>query len=188
MQSLTKHQVPSGLAFRPLSICPRILVCAASLFQGIHTHLLRVRTLNWGLVCEASQYLFQRSFLSRCICRSNGWRGCLVSEHPPHSCASSASEWYNSTDYSIHCKRCFPNFLPLINQSTSKLVCAVAAPLCVTVQTALLGKYGGSASQAAFAAVGTTANATCLLFNFLVDGISAKVQLLRQPCILKVEQ
>ena len=52
---------------------------------------------------------------------------------------------------------------------------AVAAPLAVTIQTALLGKYGGSASQAAFAAVGTTANATCLLFNFLVDGISAKV-------------
>ncbi len=52
---------------------------------------------------------------------------------------------------------------------------AVAAPLVVTVQTALLGHYGGSASQAAFAAVGTTANATCLLFNFLVDGISAKV-------------
>ena len=51
---------------------------------------------------------------------------------------------------------------------------AVAAPLVVTVQTALLVRFGGSAAQAAFAAVGTTANATCLLFNFLVDGISAK--------------
>jgi hypothetical protein len=53
--------------------------------------------------------------------------------------------------------------------------CTVAAPMVVTIQTALLGLYGGSACQAAFAAVGTTANATCLLFNFLVDGISAKV-------------
>ena len=51
---------------------------------------------------------------------------------------------------------------------------AVAAPLVVTIQTALLGRFCGSAAQAAFAAVGTTANATCLLFNFLVDGISAK--------------
>ena len=88
----------------------------------------------------------------------------------------------------MYWKKWSSNKTPLINQSRSRLVCAVAAPLCVTIQTALLGNYGGSASQAAFAAVGTTANATCLLFNFLVDGISAKVQLLRQPCILKVEQ
>ena len=47
--------------------------------------------------------------------------------------------------------------------------------MVVTIQTALLGLHGGSACQAAFVAVGTTANATCLLFNFLVDGISAKV-------------
>lgn len=52
---------------------------------------------------------------------------------------------------------------------------AVAAPLVVTVQTALLGTYGGSPVQAAFAAVSTTANTTCFLFNFLVDGVSAKV-------------
>lgn len=52
---------------------------------------------------------------------------------------------------------------------------AVAAPLVVTVQTALLGRHGGSPVQAAFAAVSTTANTTCFLFNFLVDGVSAKV-------------
>jgi len=52
---------------------------------------------------------------------------------------------------------------------------AVAAPLVVTIQTALLGTYGGSPVQAAFAAVSTTANTTCFLFNFLVDGVSAKV-------------
>jgi Na+-driven multidrug efflux pump len=47
--------------------------------------------------------------------------------------------------------------------------------MVVTVQTALLGKHGGSPVQAAFAAVSTTANTTCFLFNFLVDGVSAKV-------------
>ncbi|EIE23957.1 hypothetical protein COCSUDRAFT_62487 [Coccomyxa subellipsoidea C-169] len=55
------------------------------------------------------------------------------------------------------------------------IVLNVAAPLVVTVQTALLGTYGGSPVQAAFAAVSTTANTTCFLFNFLVDGVSAKV-------------
>ena len=54
-------------------------------------------------------------------------------------------------------------------------MCAVAQPACVTVQTALLGKFGGSASIAGFAAVGTSANLICVLFNFLVDGVSAKV-------------
>ena len=56
--------------------------------------------------------------------------------------------------------------------------------MVVTIQTALLGLHGGSACQAAFAAVGTTANATCLLFNFLVDGISAKVLVVAQNYIM----
>lgn len=30
-------------------------------------------------------------------------------------------------------------------------------------------------AQAAFGAVGTTANTVCFLFNFLVDGVSAKI-------------
>ncbi len=52
-------------------------------------------------------------------------------------------------------------------------LCAVAQPVTVTVQTALLGKYG-SESQAAFAAVDTTCHIATCLFNFLVDGVSAK--------------
>ncbi|CAL5227558.1 g10550 [Coccomyxa viridis] len=67
------------------------------------------------------------------------------------------------------------SFQCILRVAAPALLLNVAAPLVVTIQTALLGHYGGSASQAAFAAVGTTANATCLLFNFLVDGISAKV-------------
>jgi len=43
------------------------------------------------------------------------------------------------------------------------------------VQTALLGSYGGSDMQAGFAAVATTANTVCFLFNFLTDGVSAKL-------------
>ena len=42
-------------------------------------------------------------------------------------------------------------------------------------QTALLGRYGGSDAQAAFAAAAATATTVCSLFNFLVDGVSAKV-------------
>ena len=45
----------------------------------------------------------------------------------------------------------------------------------MTLQTSLLGIYGGSSVQAAFAAVSTTSNFICLLFNFLIDGVSAKV-------------
>ena len=48
----------------------------------------------------------------------------------------------------------------------------------MAVQTALLGSLGpveGATLQAAFAAVSTTASTTCFLFNFLVDGVSAKV-------------
>ncbi|KAK9836028.1 hypothetical protein WJX81_007032 [Elliptochloris bilobata] len=50
-----------------------------------------------------------------------------------------------------------------------------AAPLTVTVQTALLGQKESSAPLAAFAAVNTSANLACFLFNFLVDGVAAKV-------------
>lgn len=49
--------------------------------------------------------------------------------------------------------------------------CAAAAPLTVTVQTALLGQ--SSTTLAAFAAVNTSANLACFLFNFLVDGVTA---------------
>ena len=45
----------------------------------------------------------------------------------------------------------------------------------MTLQTALLGRYGGRDTQAAFGAVATTANTVCFLFNFLVDGVSAKI-------------
>lgn len=54
--------------------------------------------------------------------------------------------------------------------------CVAAAPnVTVTLQTALLGRYGGRNMQAAFGAVSTTANTICFLFNFLVDGVSAKI-------------
>ncbi|KAK9808803.1 hypothetical protein WJX72_004017 [[Myrmecia] bisecta] len=49
----------------------------------------------------------------------------------------------------------------------------VAQPLTVAVQTALLGTYG-SHSQAAFAAVDTTCRVATCLFNYLVDGVSAR--------------
>ena len=42
----------------------------------------------------------------------------------------------------------------------------------MTVQTALLGQKS-SATLAAFAAVNTSANLACFLFNFLVDGVTA---------------
>lgn len=53
--------------------------------------------------------------------------------------------------------------------------CAVAPNVTVTLQTALLGNYGGSSMQAGFGAVATTANTICFLFNFLTDGVSAKL-------------
>jgi Na+-driven multidrug efflux pump len=43
------------------------------------------------------------------------------------------------------------------------------------VQAVLLGRYLGDSSLAAFAAVGVTVGVATRLFNFLVDGISAKV-------------
>ena len=52
---------------------------------------------------------------------------------------------------------------------------AAAPNVTVTLQTALLGSYGGSDMQAGFAAVATTANTVCFLFNFLTDGVSAKL-------------
>ena len=51
---------------------------------------------------------------------------------------------------------------------------AAAAPLTVTVQTALLGQKS-STTLAAFAAVNTSANLACFLFNFLVDGVTARL-------------
>jgi hypothetical protein len=51
---------------------------------------------------------------------------------------------------------------------------AAAAPLTVTVQTALLGREASSAPLAAFAAVNTSANLATFLFNFLVDGASTR--------------
>lgn len=51
----------------------------------------------------------------------------------------------------------------------------VAPNVTVTLQTALLGNYGGSSMQAGFGAVATTANTICFLFNFLTDGVSAKL-------------
>ena len=48
----------------------------------------------------------------------------------------------------------------------------------MAVQTALLGSIGpdeGATLQAAFAAVSTTASTTCFLFNYLVDGVCAKI-------------
>ncbi len=52
---------------------------------------------------------------------------------------------------------------------------AAAPNVTVTLQTALLGSYGGSDMQAGFGAVATTANTVCFLFNFLTDGVSAKL-------------
>lgn len=52
---------------------------------------------------------------------------------------------------------------------------AAAGPLTATFQTALLANYAGSTSLAAYAAVNISANFATRVFNFLVDGVSAKV-------------
>lgn len=52
---------------------------------------------------------------------------------------------------------------------------AAAAPATAALQTALLGRYASTTSLAAFAAVSITAGFASRVFNFLVDGVSAKV-------------
>ena len=50
----------------------------------------------------------------------------------------------------------------------TKDTCDTVAPnVTVTLQTALLGNYGGSSMQAEFGAVATTATTICFLLNFL---------------------
>lgn len=51
---------------------------------------------------------------------------------------------------------------------------AAAAPICAVVQTALLGQYVGTAALGAYGAVSVTAGFATRVFNFLVDGVSAK--------------
>lgn len=53
--------------------------------------------------------------------------------------------------------------------------CAAAGPVTTALETALLANYAGSNALAAFAAVNTSANFATRIFNFLVDGVSAKV-------------
>ncbi len=65
--------------------------------------------------------------------------------------------------------------LSLAHCSEGETLSAAAPNVTVTLQTALLGSYGGSDMQAGFAAVATTANTVCFLFNFLTDGVSAKL-------------
>ena len=73
----------------------------------------------------------------------------------------------------LHCR---PKRLFSAYSVTDLCIVAAAAPnVTVTLQTALLGRYGGSELQAGFAAVATTANTVCFLFNFLTDGVSAKL-------------
>jgi Na+-driven multidrug efflux pump len=65
--------------------------------------------------------------------------------------------------------------LCLARCSKRETLSAAAPNVTVTLQTALLGSYGGSDMQAGFGAVATTANTVCFLFNFLTDGVSAKL-------------
>ena len=55
------------------------------------------------------------------------------------------------------------------------LICiAAAAPLTALVQASLLGTYIGTSALGAFGAVSITAGFATRVFNFLVDGVSAK--------------
>jgi Na+-driven multidrug efflux pump len=62
----------------------------------------------------------------------------------------------------------------ILGVATPAIILNAAAPLTALVQTGLLGTYVGTSALGAYGAVSITANFATRVFNFLVDGVSAK--------------
>ncbi|KAG7673815.1 hypothetical protein Ndes2437B_g01988 [Nannochloris sp. 'desiccata'] len=62
----------------------------------------------------------------------------------------------------------------ILGVATPAIILNAAAPLTALVQTGLLGTYVGTSALGAYGAVSITAGFATRIFNFLVDGVSAK--------------
>jgi len=62
----------------------------------------------------------------------------------------------------------------ILGVATPAIILNAAAPLTALVQTGLLGTYVGTSALGAYGAVSITAGFATRVFNFLVDGVSAK--------------
>ncbi len=68
-----------------------------------------------------------------------------------------------------------PSLIEILQVSVPAIILNAAPTATSMIQTSLLGNHASTAALAAFGAVATTAGTLLSVFNFLTDGVAAKV-------------